>query len=105
MVEARGYLYDPSHEMYSNRDLRKTAWAEIGNAMQITEKQAQVKYTYLRDQYTRRKNEVVPSGSGRKRKSKNDAIEKEFLRRMSFLSGFVKTKRKTSGNYDDGQID
>ncbi|CAG7815083.1 unnamed protein product, partial [Allacma fusca] len=24
---------------------------------------------------------------------------------MSFLSGFVKTKRKTSGNYDDGQID
>ncbi|CAG7716914.1 unnamed protein product [Allacma fusca] len=94
MVEARGYLYDLFHEMYSNRDLRKTAWMEIGNAMRITEKQDQVKYAYLRDQYTKRKHEVVSSGSGRKRKTKDYGIEKEFLRRMSFLSGFVKTKRK-----------
>ncbi|CAG7815054.1 unnamed protein product [Allacma fusca] len=59
--------------------LRKSAWSEIGFQIGISAK---------------------ASGSGRTRISKNDAVEKQFMQRFSFLSGFVKSKRSTTENYD-----
>ncbi|CAG7818718.1 unnamed protein product, partial [Allacma fusca] len=62
MVEARGFLYDPSHPLFRNRDIRKAAWDEISKGINLTAKEAKDKYTYLRDQFTRKKNQPSKSG-------------------------------------------